>query len=155
MNNVIVTEKVTYVGLMVAAIFLTGAVLGIIAGVKLSLKRREAEDNERLKALEAGYYLPKPTSQWPAALFCLGVGAGVPIVTFVLNLYGMQAGNFNRDSWIGTTMVSIFAIVGSTVVASLALTRNAKSVEPKPMNSTVKPVPEDHSFDFGGRIGRG
>ena len=68
-----------------------------------------------------GYYLPRRSSRWPQAFFCTAMGLGVPVVA--LTFAATSRPSPWNEGWIVACVVSVAAIVGATIVASVVFFR--------------------------------
>lgn len=131
------------------------AVISIIAGLIIWRNKRIAQE-ERMKLLEMGYLLPRRTSRWPQALFCTVVGAGVPFGMYLITWMAASTRNTPTDLWIGTCIVSVTAIVGSTIVAGISFGRTEPLAQVEKLAlPTGKPAADADALDFAGRMGHG
>jgi len=118
------------------------------------------KDAERARLIELGFVPPPRGSRWPQAIYCLAVGAGVPIGTFLITWLASQARNAPDHLWVAPTVVSVAAVVASAVVASISFWRaDRPSSRPEALASHAgkPPVHADaEALDFAGRHpGRG
>ena len=115
--------------------------------------RKSAADAERSRLFEMGYYLPRRYSRWPQAFFCTAMGLGVPVVA--LSFAGTRNGPW-PDVWIVACIISVAAIVGATIVASIVFFRPEPSGQPEKLVAVSgKPASDPDALDFAGRLGRG
>jgi hypothetical protein len=143
-------EQLSVGGLLILVAFGVALFIGVIAlGFGL---RKSPADAERSRLFEMGYYLPRRASRWPQAFFCTAMGLGVPIVA--MGFAGAQR-SVMSDVWIVACIVSVAAIIGATIVASIVFFRPEPSGQPeKLVTDTAKPALDPDALDFAGRLGR-
>ncbi len=125
----------------------------LIIGMIAAFMRRSGDVSERARLFEMGYYLPRRPSRWPQAFFCTAMGLGVPVVA--LAFAGTRSGPW-PDVWIVACIISVAAIVGATIVASIVFFRPDPSGQPEKLVAVSgKPVLDPDALDFAGRLGRG
>ena len=125
----------------------------LIAGAFVASQRRSRVNDERAKLFEMGYYLPRRPSRWPQAFFCTAMGLGVPIAALATAATRTSS---REEVWVVACIISVAAIVGSTIVAAIVFFRPEPSGQPeKLVAADAKPVSDPDALDFAGRLGRG
>jgi hypothetical protein len=140
----------------VGSLLLLGAIIVatlLILGVIVAFLRRPGDEAERSRLFEMGYYLPRRSSRWPQAFFCTAMGLGVPVVA--LGFAATSRAAPWTDVWVVACIISVAAIVGATIVASIVFFRPDASGQPVPMApASLKPASDPDALDFAGRLGR-
>jgi len=103
---------VVALGLLVAF----STLLALLAGGR----KNQIAHIERMRAMELGYILTERASRWPLAFYCVAMGAGVPIATFLITWIATLHGTTPLFIWNIPAIVSGIAIGGSTIVAAIA-----------------------------------
>ncbi len=132
----------------------------VIVPALFAWRNARVADVERARLIELGFMPPRRDSRWPQAIYCLAVGAGVPIGTFLITWLASQAPNAPDHLWAAPTVVSVAAVVASMIVASISFWRADRgSSRPEALASRAgkPPVHADaEALDFAGRHpGRG
>jgi hypothetical protein len=124
--------------------------------VMLAWRNGRLAHEERMKAMEMGFSPPPKVSRWPTAIYCGAVGVGVPATTFLLTWMGSQSFRAPQDIWVAPSIVSIVALIGTSIVAGIGFAQSDRSVQPEKSSTTVaKPAADPDSLDFSGRLRRG
>jgi hypothetical protein len=94
--------------------------LAIFAGVVLLIHnsqiRREWEHAERMKAVEMGHALPARDASWARAWVCISIGAGVPLVAFVLTFIAHERPGTADEIFVAPAIVSVLSVISSAVL---------------------------------------
>ncbi len=130
----------------------------LLIPILLLWRNSRMRHEEQMKAMDLGFTPDHRPSRWPLAIYGGAVGAGVPVGTFALTLaavLSLPASPENIFIWIVPGVVSVVAIVATTIVVGVTFNRPdplARAVAPDPK---FKPVASPDAFDFAGRVGRG
>ena len=109
-------------------------------------------DAEQARLFEMGYYLRARPSRWPQSFFCTSIGLGVPIAALA---FASDRGA-PPQAWIVACVISVAAVVGATIVATIVFYRTEPSSQPEKLDPNHgKPAIDPDAIDFAGRLGRG
>jgi hypothetical protein len=136
----------------------TGFFIAVMVSMLVALAWRNGRlaHEERMKAMEIGFPLPPKASRWPTAIYCAAVGLGVPTGTFFLTWMGSQSFRSPQDIWVAPSIVSVVALIGTSIVAAIGFGRSDRSMQPEKSSTPVgKPAVDPESLDFSGRLRRG
>lgn len=122
-----------------------------IMAMRLRSRKREWEHLERMKALEMG--VPVPGNEPWLARVCMAIGAGVPIVSFVLAWIANESGPNGEIAWASATLVGGMGIVCGTILASRLLTSRNRAQAALRTERNGKPLFDPDTYDVVGRRG--
>ena len=109
------------------------------------LKVREMEHIERIRSLELGIAPPPAGINWPGALLCLGLGAGVPVGSMLV-AWGAVATNDVPTEVFGIALLVGFSAIWAT--QTLAMKMMGKPDEALALKSNRKqPASKPTAFD--------
>ena len=122
------------------------------------LKVREMEHAERIRALELGITARQAGINWPGAMLCLGMGAGVPIGTMIVAWLAMMTQDLPNEIFGIPLLISFGAIWAAKSLADRMMGVSdedapALASRPQPARATAKSVADPDAYDFVGSRG--
>ncbi len=140
-------------------VFLSISGVWLLAAMAYSAKqgrrRKEMEHLEHLKAMEMGLVPPLAGLNWPGAMVCIAIGAGVPIGSFFVTLLAALHAPVSGGIWVAPVFVSLAAIGAARKLACRMMDSRSKSNKPALGESTPlgKPAFDPDAFDVVGSRG--
>ena len=124
-------------------------------------RRREWEHAERIKALEMGQPLPARDAPWTRAWICIAIGAGVPLIAFVLTGIAHERPGTADAIFIAPAIVSVLSVISATVLGGFLFHKplSAKMLASDHDGSNAgpgfvgKPMADPDAIDVVGRRG--
>ena len=134
----------------IVALLIPMVIVPTALGIKFSLRVRELEHAERMKALELGRTLPRDEPWWGPARISVAIGAGVPVGALLCAVMGSQAVGYHEDIWMSAMAVAMTGVISGSILAGKHFTQRAQAEG----QVSAKPYHEDaDAFDVAGSRG--
>ena len=111
----------------VVALLIPIIVVPTALGIKYSLRVREMEHRERMRALELGRTLPCDEPWSSPARICLAVGVGVPLGVFLCAWMASLAVGYQESIWMSSMAVGMTAVISGSVLAGKHFNQRARA----------------------------
>ena len=126
---------------------------GFVAALHQAHRRKELEHEERMAAMNMGLPPSPHGLNWPAAMVCIAVGAGVPIGTFAVALIATVVGEVPGGIWVAPVFVSFAAIKMAEKLAFRTLKGKPEVRASSAPKAAAKPAFDPEAFEVVGRRG--
>ncbi len=160
-NNSVGLSVLGIVGVAVFVGFLCLSALFVFLMIRNGQRRREWDHAERMRSLEMGLSVPPRDAPWAKAAICIAIGAGVPLISFVVTAIAFSNNALTPgEIWIAPGLVSGASVIGTCILAGVLFQGGSKSSQPTDDERTAahlraftKPAHDPDAVDVVGRRG--
>jgi small-conductance mechanosensitive channel len=138
-------------GIILGLVLIFAFVLVLVL-LNFSQRRRELEHEERMKARQMDQPIPERHPEWPQAMICIAIGAGVPIAAFLFTALATLSQKVDSGIFWAPGIVGIAAVYYGYCLATQLISGSNPDQEEE-AEDTGKPAIDADAIDVVGQRG--